>query len=272
MWIGIALFIDFLLFLTMGQKIALDFLGGYLIELSLSVDNLFVFMSIFTAFSVPEHLRHRVLRYGIIGAALLRMVFILSGAAVVSGFGWILYFFGVILIGNGVKMIGEQKNGGEEVRTDWGMKAVRRFVPVTEGFCDSHFFVLKEAARKGGKKRWCATPLFVVLVVVEVSDIIFAIDSVPAVFSVTTNTLIVYTSNLLAVLGLRQLYFGLEKLAKRFIYVKYGIGVILIFTGIKMLAELFYLSVSTALAIGFILLVLLISIAVSMLATKKESE
>lgn len=270
MWIGIAVLIDVILFLVMGRDVALDFMGGYLIELSLSVDNLFVFLSIFSSFSVPEHLRHRVLRYGIIGAALLRMVFILLGAAVVSRFGWILYFFGVILVWNGVKMIEERTGERESAGIAWGMKIVRKLIPVTEEFCGSRFFVKKEL--QGGKKRWYATPLFAVLVVVEISDIIFAIDSVPAVFSVTTNSLIVYSSNLLAVLGLRQLYFSLEKLAKQFSCLKYGIAAVLMFTGCKMLGGLFSISVSTAASIVFILLALCISMLGSLFAIKKGSE
>ncbi len=277
MWIIVALVADLCLYLFAGQDIALDFLGGYLIELSLSVDNLFVFLTIFTSFGVPEQYRHRVLHYGIIGAAVLRLVFILFGVAVVSRFEWILYLFGVILVINGIKMLFSQieKEGNKE--NSWGMQLVRRFVPVTEEFCGSCFFVLKEKISEKGKKenagKKCryATPLFVVLVVVELSDIIFAIDSVPAVFSVTTNPVIVYTSNLLAILGLRQMYFGLEKLANRFIYVKYGIATILIFTGMKLVAAMFDRKISTAGSICFILLALSVSMFASLFTTKKGS-
>jgi tellurite resistance protein TerC len=260
--------------LVAGQDIALDFLGGYLIELSLSVDNLFVFLTIFTSFGVPEQLRHRVLHYGIIGAAILRLIFILFGVAVVSRFEWILYLFGVVLVINGVKMLfSQEKEDNKE--NSWGMRLVRRFVPVTEDFCGSCFFVLKEKATlKGGNKtKKCryATPLFVVLVVVELSDIIFAIDSVPAVFSVTTDPIVVYTSNLLAVLGLRQMYFGLEKLANRFVYVKYGVATVLIFTGIKLVAAMFDQTISTAGSICFILFALSASMFASLFATKKGS-
>lgn len=271
MWIIVALVVDLCLYLTAGQDIALDFLGGYLIELSLSVDNLFVFLSIFTAFAVPEQLRHRVLHYGILGAAVLRLVFILCGTAVVSRFEWILYFFGVILVVNGVKMLVTQKEQEKDIGTSFGMRLVRRFVPVTEDFCGACFFVKGRKQGSSGKKCRYATPLFVVLVVVEVSDIIFAIDSVPAVFSVTTNPVIVYTSNLLAILGLRQMYFGLEKLAKRFIYVKYGIASVLIFTGLKLFAAMFDRTVSTAGSICFILIALSASMVASLFATKKGS-
>ncbi|MBQ9767930.1 MAG: TerC/Alx family metal homeostasis membrane protein [Lachnospiraceae bacterium] len=270
MWVGIALLVDLILFFTLGQDVALDFLGGYLIELSLSVDNLFVFLSIFTSFGVPEKLRHRVLRYGIIGAALLRMAFILLGAAVVSRFGWILYLFGGILIWNGIKMLREKKEEETDAKHNPGMRLVRKILPMAEEFCGPRFFIKREG--KDGKQHLFATPLFAVLVVVELSDIIFAIDSVPAVFSVTTNPLIVYSSNLLAILGLRQMYFGLEGLAKRFVYVKYGIAAVLFFTGFKLLAELFHRSVSTGFSIAFIGSALLFSMLLSMKVTKNRSE
>ncbi len=275
MWIIAALVADLCLYLFAGQEIALDFLGGYLIELSLSVDNLFVFLSIFTSFGVPEQYRHRVLHYGIIGAAVLRLVFILFGVAIVSRFEWILYVFGLVLIFNGIKMLREKEEQEKTVSTSFGMRLVRRFVPVTENFCGSCFFVLRERTgrknKKEGTKCRCATPLFVVLVVVELSDIIFAIDSVPAVFSVTTNPLLVYSSNLMAILGLRQMYFGLEKLAKRFVYVKYGIATVLMFTGVKLVAALFNRTVSTVGSICFILIALSASMAASLFATKKGS-
>lgn len=277
MWIIVALVADLCLYLFAGQDIALDFLGGYLIELSLSVDNLFVFLTIFTSFGVPEQYRHRVLHYGIIGAAVLRLVFILFGVTIVSRFEWVLYIFGTILIGNGVKMFLSREDQEKNIGTPFGMSLVRKFVPVTETFCGSCFFVLREAEKengrkeKQGKKRRYATPLFVVLVVVELSDIIFAIDSVPAVFSVTTDPVIVYTSNIMAILGLRQMYFGLEKLANRFVYVKYGIAAVLMFTGVKLLIALFDRTVSTAGSICFILIVLSASMVASLFATKKGS-
>lgn len=277
MWIVVALVTDLCLFLFAGHDIALDFLGGYLIELSLSVDNLFVFLSIFTSFGVPEQYRHRVLHYGIIGAAVLRLVFILFGVAVVSRFEWILYLFGAILVLNGIKMFFSQEGKEENKKNSWGMRLVGRFIPVTEEFCGSCFFVLREKAvvkgNKESKTKKCryATPLFVALVVVELSDIIFAIDSVPAVFSVTTNPVIVYTSNLLAILGLRQMYFGLEKLANRFVYVKYGIATVLIFTGIKLVSAMFDCRISTSGSICFILFALAGGMLASLFATKKGS-
>lgn len=271
MWIIIALLVDIGISCTAGQRVATEFLGGYLIELSLSVDNLFVFLSIFTAFSVPEQLRHRVLHYGILGAAVLRMIFVLCGAAVISCFEWVLYLFGAVLVINGVKTILPVKKGENGVSVVWGRKLVGKFMPVTDEFCGTCFFVRKAESETEKKKRRYATPLFVVLVVVELSDILFAVDSVPAVFSVTTNPWIVYTSNVLAVLGLRQLYFGLETIANRFVYVKYGISAVLIFTGIKLLMKVVSLEVPTSVSIVFVLVVLVGSMVVSVLFTKKRS-
>ena len=271
MWVVVALFVDFILFLLWGQDVALDFLGGYLIELSLSVDNLFVFLSIFTSFGVPERFRHRVLRYGIFGAAVLRMIFILVGAAVVTRFSWILYLFGGVLIWNGIKMLHEKKEASYDINQNPAFLLVRKIFPVTEDFCGACFFVKRKEGGDTGKRRRYATPLFVVLVVIELSDIVFAIDSVPAVFSVTTNPFIVYSSNLLAILGLRQMYFGLEKIANRFVYVKYGIAAVLMFTGMKLLGELFHKTVSVGVSIGFICASLLLSVFVSLCATKKGS-
>lgn len=271
MWVVVALLVTAVLFFLMGQEVALDFLGGYLIELSLSVDNLFVFLSIFTSFGVPEKYRHRVLRYGIFGAAVLRMGFILLGAAVVTRFSWILYFFGGVLIWNAIKLLREKKEASYDVTKNPAFLLVRSFFPVTEDFCGSCFFVKRRETEGTGKMRRYATPLFVVLVVIELSDIVFAIDSVPAVFSVTTNPAIVYCSNLLAILGLRQMYFGLEKIANRFLYVKYGIVVVLLFTGVKLLGELFHKSVSTGFSIAFIFAVLFLSVLCSLYVTKKGS-
>ena len=271
MWIVVALIADIGLFLTMGQEVALDFLGGYFIELSLSIDNLFVFLSIFTAFSIPEQLRHRVLHYGIIGAAILRMIFVLGGVAVVTKFEWILYLFGAVLVMNGIKMFLPQKEEqGHWNRSRW-IGFVGKFVPVTKELCGSCFFVKRKDENCQGRVRRYATPLFVVLVVIELSDILFALDSVPAVFSVTTNPWIVYSSNLLAVLGLRQMYFGLEAIAKRFVYVKYGISALLIFTGTKLLLQMVHISIPTITSVMVLLFVLLCSMAASVFVTKNGS-
>ena len=266
LWVAIALVFCTAIWFCWGAQPALEFLGGYLIEMSLSMDNLFVFMSIFTAFGVAEHARHRVLHWGILGAVVLRLLFVLLGAALVERFAWVLYGFGVLLLINGVKMLrGEEE---QDVRSSPVMRGIRKVLPMTDHFAGDRFFVREKPA---GKKRlaWCATPLLGILLLIECSDIIFAIDSVPAVFSISTNTLIVYTSNILAILSLRQLYFVLEYVAGQFQYVRYGVALILLFTGAKMIAVLFGVQTSTGLSIVAIGLILGASIVVSAVCSRK---
>lgn len=268
MWIGIALLCGTGIYLRWGTPHALEFFGGYLIELSLSMDNLFVFLSIFTAFGIPEHARHRVLHWGILGAIVLRLAFILAGVAVVGRFSWVLYFFGALLVLNGVRML-RQEETENAVQDSVLMRLIRRVIPMTDHFAGEKFFVRE---RRGRRKRmlWRATPLFGVLLLIECSDIIFAIDSVPAVFSVSTNPLIVYSSNILAILGLRQLYFVLEYMAGQFQYVRYGAAVILMFTGVKMLAVLVDVHLSTSFSIAFIFAILAVSVSLSAWASQRQ--
>lgn len=267
-WIAIAMGVFACVWIFLGQGMAAEFLGGYLIEFSLSMDNLFVFMSIFTAFGITEHAQHRVLHWGIIGAIILRFIFIMLGVAIVERFDWVLYFFGILLLINGVKMF-----KGDEAKKDptdsMVMRAIRKVVPMTSYFVGEKFFV-HEKSEKLGKVVLHATPLLGVLLLIEFSDIIFAIDSVPAVFSISTHPFIVYSSNILAILGLRQLYFVLEYMAEQFKYVRYGVAAILMFTGFKLLAVIFGLHVSTVTSICIIFGVLICSIVISMLVTSRE--
>lgn len=262
---GLALAANGIIWFFMGQEKALQFLAGYLIELSLSIDNLFVFIMIFTSFGLCEHAQHRVLGWGIIGAIILRFIFIFFGIKLVNMFSWLLYIFGAILIIQGIRMY----RGGEEEVKDPHEKAVVRLLakimPMKQEFVGEKFFV-----RENGKL-W-ATPLFAVLLIIETSDIIFAIDSVPAVFSVSTDLIVVYTSNIFAIMGLRQLYFVLEHLQERFRYVKYGVATLLTFTGLKMLLGIVDIHISTAVSIGIILCVLIGSIVISMALSGKEAE
>lgn len=262
---GLALAANGIIWFFMGQEKALQFLAGYLIELSLSIDNLFVFIMIFTSFGLCEHAQHRVLGWGIIGAIILRFIFIFFGIKLVNMFSWLLYIFGAILIIQGIRMY----RGGEEEVKDPHEKAVVRLLakimPMKQEFIGEKFFV-----RENGKL-W-ATPLFAVLLIIETSDIIFAIDSVPAVFSVSTDLIVVYTSNIFAIMGLRQLYFVLEHLQERFRYVKYGVATLLTFTGLKMLLGIVDIHISTAVSIGIILCVLIGSIVISMALSGKEAE
>jgi tellurite resistance protein TerC len=269
-WIAIAMGVFACVWIFLGQGMAAEFLGGYLIEFSLSMDNLFVFMSIFTAFGITEHAQHRVLHWGIIGAIILRFIFIMLGVAIVEKFNWVLYFFGVLLLVNGVKMFKsdeEQKDPADS----FVMKMIRKIVPMTKYFVGEKFFV-REFSERHGRTLLRATPLFGVLLLIEFSDIIFATDSVPAVFSISTHPFIVYSSNILAILGLRQLYFVLEYMAEQFKYVRYGVAVILFFTGFKLLAVIFGLRISTVTSICIIIGVLAGSVMLSMLVTSRGAK
>ena len=261
-WMGMAMVFNIIIWLTQGSGKALEFLGGYLIELSLSVDNLFVFISIFAGFHIAEHAQHKVLGYGIAGAIIMRFIFIFFGVKVVTSFEWILYIFGAILIINGIRMFKKNEKHNDPHNSKI-IKVLRKVIPVTEDFVGEKFFV-----KQNGKR--FATPLFAVLLLIEFSDVIFAIDSVPAVFSVSTDLLIVYTSNIFAILGLRQLYFVLEHLHERFAYVKYGVATILTFTGVKLALGIFHLHIATSASICIILGVLIASIVLSMLISGRK--
>ena len=210
---------------------ALEFLSGYLIEKSLSMDNLFVFLMLFSFFGVDRKYQHEVLFWGIFGALILRSIFIFAGAAIVERFDWVLGLFGLFLLYTGVKMFAgnndQQSNPSNNVIVKW----FKKLYPVTEGMRDDKFFVIENGKR-------FATPLFITLIVIETTDVAFAVDSIPAVFSVSRDPFIVLTSNIFAILGLRALYFALAAVSQYFKYLKYGLGVILIFIGIKMLLEM----------------------------------
>ena len=263
-WMAMAALCCTAVWMFMGSKSGLEFAAGYLIELSLSVDNLFVFMSIFLAFGIREEVQHRVLNWGIIGAIILRFIFIFFGLQLVMAFEWILYIFGAILIINGIKMIvgKDEETKPEDSRI---IRAVSKVLPMTEGFRGKKFMV-----HENGRRLF--TPLFAILCLVEGSDIIFAIDSVPAVFSVSTDLIIVYSSNIFAILGLRQMYFVLEHIQERFQYVKYGVGVLLMFTGVKLLSLIFDFHISTVASIIIIFSVILISVILSLVISKKQEK
>jgi tellurite resistance protein TerC len=228
------------------------------IEESLSIDNIFVMVLIFEYFKVPAICQHRVLFYGILGALFMRGAFIGAGSALISNFHWVLYVFGGLLVVTGVRMAVRSDDAfdGEQNRI---VRAVRRILPMADRFHDSHFSVV-EAGRR------LATPLLLVLILVEVTDLIFAIDSIPAIFGVTTDPFIVYTSNIFAVMGLRSLYFLLAAVVDRFHLLKYGLAVILSFVGFKMLAE-HWIEIDIALSLAIILSVLAISIVASLVWT-----
>lgn len=277
-WIFLAFLFCLGIFFIEGSQKAVDFAAGYIIELSLSVDNLFVFLMIFISFGISEHAQHKVLNYGIAGTIVLRFLFIFLGISLVTRFEWILWVFGAVLIISGAKMF---RNEDEKDPRDGLMyKIVSKFMPVSDGFYGEKFVVKntgdnydRNSSKLSEKAKYLFTPLCVVMVLIIFSDVIFAIDSVPAVLSMTTDMFIVYTSNLFAVMGLRQLFFVLEHLHERFEYVKYGVGIILIFTGVKMLLDIFDIHVHNIVSIGVIVALLAGSIVFSIVKTKnKEAE
>ncbi len=266
-WVGIWVSLAFLFALGLAYyrdaETALTFLTGYIIEESLSVDNIFVMVLIFNYFGVPREYQHRVLFWGILGALVMRGLFIGLGALLVSRFDWILYVFGGMLVITGVRMAFK---GDEEFDAEQNpvVRFVRRFVPMTASYRGPHFFTTENARR-------VATPLLLVLVLVEVTDLMFAIDSIPAIFAVTTEPFIVFTSNIFAILGLRSMYFLLAAVVHRFHLLKYGLAVILVFVGAKMLLEP-VLHVPILLSLGVIVTVLAGSIASSLVWPKAEIE
>jgi len=246
----------------MGPESALEFLGGYIIELSLSVDNLFLFLLIFSSFGIEAKHQKRILTYGIIGAIILRFIFVILGIAVINRFKWILYVFGLLLIISGIKIM-INKEDDVSFENSKLIKLLKKIVPVTEELYEEKFFVRIN-------KVLHATPLFAILFLIEGSDLLFAIDSIPAIFAITTNPFIVYSSNILAILGLRNLYFLLEKLHSTFEYVKYGIGVILVFTGIKLSISFKY-HIPVGASILIIVFVLIVSVLVSVFINRQKT-
>src|SRR6478735_10367982 len=260
-WIGLAVAFAVFVHQWLGATKALEFVTGYLLEEALSVDNLFVFILLFAYFKVPPEEEKSVLFWGIIGALIMRGLFIGAGVALVQRFHWILYAFGVFLIWTGFKLMRE----GEEQQApsrNIGLKFSRRFLPLTEAYEGKSFFVRREG-------RVLATPLFVVLLVVETTDILFATDSIPAILAITRDPFIVYTSNVFAILGLRSLFFALSGLMKLFHYLNYGLAVVLMFIGAKMLASYRY-ELPTWAALTVIAIVLGLSVLASVVFPQKE--
>lgn len=231
-WIALALLFNAGVWIYFGEIKAIEFLTGYIVEKSLSVDNIFVFVLIFTSFQVPAIYQHRVLFWGVLGALVMRIIFILAGVTLITKFHWIIYVFGVFLILTGIK-IARDKGTKINIANSPVLKFIRRFIPVTTNYFESKFVVKLD-------NKWHATPLFLVLILVETTDLIFAVDSIPAILAITSDPFIVYTSNVFAILGLRSLYFALAGSLKYFTYLHYGLALILVFVGIKMLISDFY--------------------------------
>src|SRR6185312_4158103 len=260
-WVALALAFAGGLYVFYGHHVALSFLADYVIEESLSIDNIFVMVLIFEYFKVPAICQHRVLFYGILGALVMRGLFIGLGTVLLSRFQWVIYIFGAMLIVTGIRMAVKQDEEFEGERNPV-VRAARRVLPLSEEFHGKHFFVVQNGRR-------LFTPLFLVLVLVEVTDLVFAIDSIPAIFGVTRDPFIVFTSNIFAILGLRSLYFLLAAVVDRFYLLKYGIAVILIFVGAKMLGEhWFHIDILWSLVV--ILGMLGLSIAASLIWPQRE--
>ncbi len=265
MWIALAVAFAALLYFWQGHQAALEFVTGYVVELSLSVDNLFVFLLIFNYFAVPEEQQHRVLFWGILGALVMRGIFIGAGIELIHRFHWILYVFGVLLVYSGIRVCALGGHQFDPARNPV-VNAVRRWIPVTEDYVGGRFLV-----RRGREKSQIyATPLLLVLVVIETTDVLFAVDSIPAVLAITLNAFIVYTSNVFAILGLRSMYFAVAGLMKIFRFLHYGLAVVLILVGLKMLTA-DYFRISTLATLGAVALVLAASIVASVARPEKET-
>ena len=264
-WITLSLLFNTVLYLYWDRMVpnsqytnreaALAFFTGYIIEKSLSVDNIFVFVLIFGYFAVPAAYQHRVLFWGILGALVMRGALIAVGAALIEEFHWIIYVFGAFLVYTGIRMFSHDNIKVEPEKNPL-VRLARRFLPVTEKYEGSEFFVKRD-------KKWLATPLFLVVLFVESTDLLFAVDSIPAIFAVTTDPFIVYTSNVCAILGLRALYFLLANVVEKFHYLSTGLSIILIFVGVKMLVEKIY-EIPIGVSLGVVFSVLIISIIASL--------
>ncbi|MBN9342964.1 MAG: hypothetical protein BGO76_01180 [Caedibacter sp. 38-128] len=249
-WIGLALLFNLGIFVLKGSQAGLEFFTGYLIEKSLSLDNIFVFVLIFKYFSLSPHLYHRVLFWGVLGAILMRLVLIFTGLELLERFSWIFYVFGAILIYSGFQMSKQQEHLNVVSQNKF-VNLIKRFIPITEDYVGNRFLI-----RRQGKL--VATPLFLVLISIEISDLIFAVDSIPAILAITRDPFIVYTSNIFAILGLRSLFFLIANLLPRFYYLKHALSVILIFVGCKMLLHQAY-KIPILISLGIILLIFLIA-------------
>ena len=265
LWVTLALLFGGGVYAFMGRDAGLEYFTGYLIEKALSVDNIFVFVLIFGYFRVPAQYQHRVLFWGILGALVMRGAMIAAGAFLIAQFHWIIYIFGGFLVFTGLRMA-TQDEAHFHPESNPAIRVVRRIVHVADQYHGQHFFVREHGA---GRSRWVATPLLVVLVLVEITDLIFAVDSIPAIFAVTTDPFIVYSSNVFAILGLRALYFLLADVIHRFHYLKIGLSAILVFVGVKMLVVDFY-KIPIGISLLVIALVLLASVLASLMWPRPE--
>ncbi|MEI6080016.1 MAG: TerC family protein [bacterium] len=262
-WITLALLFNLGIYIWDGHEQGVTFLTGYIIEKSLSVDNLFVFLLIFTYFKVPKKYQHKILFWGVLGAIIMRAIFIFSGIALIQRFSIMIYIFGAFLIFTGIKM-GFEDEKKIEPEKNIVLKIFRKVFPTTRDYRESNFFVREN-------NKWYATPMLVVLLVVESFDVVFAVDSVPAVLAVTRDSFIVFTSNIFAILGLRALYFALAQVVDKFSYLQMALSVILTFVGVKMVISHFY-EIHTGVSLLVIVSILIVAIIASVIKNKKEAK
>jgi tellurite resistance protein TerC len=260
-WISVSLLFNLGIYFWQGSSTALEFLTCYLIEYSLSMDNLFVFLLIFSYFAVPGLYQHKVLFWGILGAVVMRLAFILAGVTLIDKFHWVIYVFGAFLILTSIRMAFRREAEMKPERNPV-LRLFRRLMPVTESYVDDRFFVKRVG-------RYLATPLFVVVLVIETTDVIFAVDSVPAALSISLHPFIVYSANVCAILGLRALYFALAGIMRMFRYLKQGLIAVLFFVGVKMLVSEVY-EMPVGIALGVVVFVLCISVLASIIKSRRE--
>lgn len=264
-WISLALLYSVLIFYSKGVKLGVQYITAYLVELSLSVDNLFVFLVIFSFFAVPKEYQHKVLFWGVMGAIVFRGIFIFLGVSLVEQFSWLFIVFGLFLIYTAIVLLFKKEEDGEKIEKKLVYRLAKRFFRITPNYVNGKFFTRIDG------KLWM-TPLFLTLIIVETTDVIFAIDSVPAVLGISTNLLIVYTSNIFAIMGLRSMYFALAGIMKMFKYLKYGLSVILAYIGVKMIVkEIFHFHIDSLVSFGIILLILSISVVLSLVIKEEKT-
>lgn len=261
-WVTLAVLFGGVIAWAEGPHHALEFFTGYVLEYSLSVDNMFVFIMIFGYFAIPAHLQPKALLWGILGAVALRFLFIFLGVKLISLFSWTIYVFGALLLFTAGKMLFQKEDDSFDPSNAFALKVLKKFMPVKTDYHGENFFV------KDGAK-WFATPLFAAVLVIEMSDLIFAVDSIPAVLSITQDTFLVYSSNIFAIIGLRSLYFLLSSMAGKFPYLKYGISVILAFVGVKMIISHF-VTIPILVSLGVIVGILAVSVLASKVSPPRE--
>lgn len=263
-WVSLAMIFNLIILFQFGKTKALEFLTAYVIEYSLSIDNIFVFIMVFSFFSVRKEYQHKVLFWGILGAVIMRAIFIFAGVALINKFHWIVIIFGVFLVFTGLKMLLQKEEAKVEPEKNGLVRLLKKFLPVSDHFHGSSFFVKKEG-------KTYATPLFVVLLIIESTDLIFAVDSIPAVLAISKDTFIVFTSNIFAILGLRSLYFAISGIMGLFRFLKIGLALVLTFVGLKMLAAFFDFEIPVAISLSVIVSILLLSILASLIIKKGDS-